>query len=138
MAIFSTQSQARLRECHEKLQLLFREVVKHYDCTILCGHRNEADQKEALRAGRSKLDWPKSKHNSMPSLAVDAVPYPIDWNDIKRFYHFAGFVMGLAKVMGIHIRWGGDFNSDLNFKNDNFIDLPHFELVEEKHNADIK
>lgn len=129
MAKFSQSSQERLLTCHPDLQRLFSEVIKHYDCTILCGKRGEKEQNEALERGLSKLKYPLSKHNKSPSLAVDAVPYPIDWQDGKRFLHFAGFVLGVASQLGIKIRWGGDFNRDLNFSNDSFVDAPHFELV---------
>jgi hypothetical protein len=61
-------------------------------------------------------------------LAVDVAPYPVDWNDKERFYYFAGFVKGVASSLGISIRWGGDWNSDNNLKNQTFFDLPHFEL----------
>lgn len=128
MPSFSKSSKAKLETCHSDLQKIFNEVIKHYDCTVVCGHRGKEDQDEAVRSGHSKLSWPNSKHNQLLSLAADVVPYPVDWNDTKRFMHFAGFVMGIASQMGIKIRWGGDFNQDLNFKNDRFLDYPHFEL----------
>ena len=128
MPSFSKSSLAKLETCHSDLQKLFKEVIKHYDCTVVCGHRGKEEQDEAVRSGHSKLNWPNSKHNQRLSLAADVVPYPVDWNDTKRFMHFAGFVMGIASQMGIKIRWGGDFNQDLNFKNDRFLDYPHFEL----------
>lgn len=130
MPSFSEKSLKELSTCDEKLQKIFMEVIKHYDCTVICGTRDEKAQEEAFRTGKSKLKYPHSKHNSFPSKAVDVVPYPIDWNDRARFYHFAGFVYGVSEVLGIKLRWGGDFNQDLNFKNDNFIDMPHFELME--------
>ena len=52
------------------------------------------------------MQYPNSKHNKLPSKAVDVAPYPIDWNDPDRFYHFAGYVRGIAEGMGIKIRWG--------------------------------
>lgn len=130
MATFSKTSLDRLATCHPDLQRLFNEVVKHYDCAILCGHRTQEEQDKAVEGGFSKTPFPTSKHNKSPSLAIDAAPYPIDWNNRERFVHFAGFVQGMAKSLGIKIRWGGDFNQDLNFKNDSFFDAPHFELME--------
>lgn len=130
MAQFSEKSLKELATCDEKLQKLFSEVIKHYDCTVICGFRGEADQNEAFRTGKSKLKFPDSKHNISPAKAVDVVPFPVDWGNTAKFLHFAGFVLGVAEVMNIKIRWGGDFNQDLNFKNDAFIDMPHFELVE--------
>jgi len=129
MAEFGEKSKERLSTCHEKLQILFEQVVQHYDCTVLCGHRGKDEQDEAVRTGKSKLAFPNSKHNKLPSLAVDVVPFPIDWEDKSRFYHFAGYVLGVAHSLGIKLRWGGDWNGNLNFKDERFMDLPHFELA---------
>ena len=128
MPQFSGKSLERLKTCHPDLQRLFTEVIKHYDCTVTCGHRGKDEQDEAVRTGASKLAWPNSKHNQLPSIAIDVVPFPIDWNDTSRFYHFAGFVLATAKQLGIEIRWGGDWNSDLKFRDEKFKDLPHYEL----------
>lgn len=119
-----------LSEAHPDLQRLFHEVIKHYDCTVIEGHRGEEEQNKAYHAGHSKLKFPQSKHNKMPSLAVDVCPYPIDWKDYKRFYYFGGLVKGIASQMGIKIRWGGDWDGDNQFTDQRFHDLPHFELVE--------
>lgn len=126
---FSEASKKHLDTCHPDLQKLMNEVIKWYDCTILCGHRGEDDQNKAFANGNSKLEWPSGKHNSLPSKAVDAAPFPLDWNDIKRFYHFIGFVKGIAKGLRIDIRCGLDWDSDNDFKDQKFNDLPHIELV---------
>jgi peptidoglycan LD-endopeptidase CwlK len=131
MGTFSTASLERLTHVHPDLRRVFEEVVKHYDCSILCGHRGEEEQHIAFAQGRSKLDWPDSKHNGLPSKAVDAAPYPVDWNDAKRFYLFAGFVLGTAKQMGVNLRWGGDWDRDWDLSDNRFNDWPHFELYEE-------
>ena len=131
MAKLGKSSEERLNTCHPDLQKVFRRVVEKYDLTITCGTRGEAEQNEAFRTGKSKVQFPKSKHNLTPSLAVDAVPYPIDWNDRSRFYHFAGYVLGIAEGMGIKLRWGGDWDGDFDLKDQKFFDLPHFELVAE-------
>ena len=86
----------------------------------------------AFLRGNSKVQFPNSKHNSLPSLAVDAAPYPIDWNDKKRFALFAGFVLGIAATKGIRLRWGGDWNMNYITLDNRFDDLPHFELVQER------
>ncbi len=131
MKKYSERSRTNLATCHSELQRLFYKVLAYdYDHTIIEGHRKQAEQDEAFRTGRSKLQWPLSKHNREPSLAVDVAPYPIDWNDIDRFYHFAGFVMGVAACLGINVRWGGDWDRDLEFGDQTFFDLPHWELVE--------
>lgn len=127
---FSKKSAKKLSQCDPRLQRVFEEVIKHWDCTILEGHRDKGTQDEYFRTGKSKLKYPSSKHNSIPSKAVDAVPYPIDWQDTERFRAFGGFVLGVAATLGIKLRWGGDWDGDKDFKDQSFIDMPHFELVD--------
>jgi hypothetical protein len=128
MPIFGKQSRKNLESCHEDLQKLFNEVIKHFDCSVICGHRGQEEQDRAFHDGRSKLKFPESKHNKTPSLAADVVPYPIDWKDTERFYMFVGVVRGIAAMMGISIRCGADWNGNMEIKDQNFHDLPHFEL----------
>ena len=101
----------------------------HFDCSILEGHRNEADQNAAFAAGVSQLRWPESKHNRIPSEAVDVLPYPVRWSDVKRMYYFAGFVMAVGTAMDIPLRWGGDWDRDTEVLDNKFNDLAHFELT---------
>lgn len=129
MPKFSKTSQDRLDTCHEDLQRLFERVVEEYDCSILCGHRGQEEQNRAFEKGLSKLEFPKSKHNRTPSLAVDVAPYPVDWKNWPEWYHFAGYVKAIARDMGISVRWGGDWDSDNDFEDQNFNDLPHWEIV---------
>ena len=129
MPSFSEFSKKNLSEAHPDLQKLFNEVIEHYDCRVIEGNRSEEEQNRLYEQEKSKVQYPNSKHNQSPSLAVDVVPCPIDWNDIERFRHFSGFVQGMATSMNIKIRWGGDWDSDRSFKDQKFHDLPHFELV---------
>jgi len=132
---FSERSKTNLAQCHNDLKVLFNEVIRHFDCSVICGFRGEKEQNEAFKDGKSKLKYPQSKHNQIPSLAVDVMPYPINWEDRERMYFFAGFVMATArqlKAMGWienEIRWGGDWNNDTDVRKETFIDLPHFEIV---------
>lgn len=128
---FSSKSKAQLLTVHPELQRLFREVIKGYDCTIIQGHRGKEEQDEYFRTGRSKLQFPNSKHNKTPSLGIDVAPYPIDWNDLNRFYHFGGYVKGVADQLDINIRWGGDWDGDNDLQDQTFMDLVHFELLGE-------
>ena len=131
MPKFGRKSRTRLETCDERLQKVFNEVVKTYDCTVTCGHRGEEDQNKAFDEGRSKVKYPKGRHNSDPSTAVDVYPYPVSFKNIERMIHFAGFVSGVAKSMGIDLIWGRDWNSDwfLNDRNKTtFKDFPHFEI----------
>ena len=128
MAKFGKVSRRRLKTCKNELQLLFKEIVKNFDCSIIVGYRGREDQNRAFREGHSKVEWPNGKHNKNPSSAVDVAPYPIDWDDRERFIYFAGFVKGVAYRMNIPIRWGGDWDSDTELSDNKFDDLVHFEL----------
>ena len=133
MPHFSSHSKKQLDTCDVRLQKLFKEVLKHWDCKVLEGHRSGRKQKEMYEQGRSKIDGvtKKGKHNHKPSLAADVGPHPIDWNDMERFRAFGGFVLGVASQMGIPIRWGGDWDGDRSFEDQTFIDMPHFEIDEQ-------
>ncbi|MUK93745.1 M15 family peptidase [Aliivibrio fischeri] len=126
---FSPISATRLASCHPQLQAVFTKVLEICDCSILCGHRTEAEQ-NALPNSNTQVRFPNSKHNSVPSKAVDATPYPYDEDDRERFSYFAGIVIGVGASMGIAICWGGDWDKDNELKDNGFDDLMHFELVE--------
>ncbi|MDE7168645.1 MAG: M15 family metallopeptidase [Mucispirillum sp.] len=123
MAKFSKQSLNRLASCHKKLQELLKETVKEINCAVICGHRGRYEQEKAFRDGKSRAKFGQSKHNMLPSLAVDAVPIPLDWNDIESFEKLGSVIMRKAEEMNIKIRWGRDFK--------NLKDYPHYELMEE-------
>lgn len=125
---FGKKSKERLEECDPKIQEVFNELINYMDISIICGYRGKEEQNKAFNEGRSKLKYPESKHNKKPSLAVDAVPYPLDWDDRERFSYMAGMARMIAKSKGYDLRWGGDWDSDGTLKDNNFDDLPHFEL----------
>ncbi len=132
MAHYGHTSEARLNTVHPALQELFRHVIEKYDNAIIYGMRTETAQRKLVDEGLSKTM--NSKH--LPQRdgfahAVDVAPYPIDWENTKQFYHFAGYVQGIADRLGIEIRWGGDWDSDFDLDDQTFMDLVHFELVEE-------
>ena len=128
MAKFGKRSKERLATCDDRLQQVFNEVIKYIDCSVLEGHRSEERQNKLYEEGKTKVRYPKGRHNSKPSRAVDVTPYPVDWADRERQTLFAGFVLGLAARMGITLRWGGDWNMNFEVKDNRFDDFPHFEL----------
>ena len=133
MPSFSQRSLQNLESCDIRLQRLMRAVVKHYDISIICGHRGKAEQEKAFREGRSKARFGQSKHNAYPSKAVDVIPYPFspeDWRDERYFERMAGYIQAVADMMGIRIRWGGDWNMNGRSNDESFSDLPHFELMD--------
>ena len=128
MPKFGKRSKNALHSCDERLIKVFDEVIKTVDCSVLEGHRGQSKQDKYYEEGKSKVKYPSGRHNKLPSMAVDVAPYPIDCNDRERFHLFAGFVLGIAKSMGINLRWGGDWNQNWFVDDNKFDDFPHFEL----------
>ena len=129
MPRFGNRSTKELNTLHPDLKEVLNEAIKHFDFSILEGHRNEDRQSKMVQEGKSHLSYPNSKHNKVPSEAVDFAPYPIDFSDEERFIYFAGFIMGIGKQKGIELIWGGDWNRDTQLKDNKFRDLGHLELL---------
>ena len=128
---FSQLSENRLLTCDTKLQYVVRKAILLLDFSVLWGYRDEESQNKAYAEGHSKVKFPYSRHNTHPSRAVDLDPYPIDWENIKRFIYLGGIVRGIADAEGVQLRWGGDWNSNGVLKDESFRDYGHFELIGE-------
>ena len=67
-----------------------------------------------------------SKH--VGGKAVDLVPYPVDWQDLKKFDAIAKAMLQAAKELGVTIRWGADWDGDGKPRERGESDSPHFEI----------
>lgn len=128
MPTFSKASLEKLKTLDPRLQILLNEAILHIDFSILVGHRGEEDQNKAFAEKKSNFKWPQSKHNKLPSMAVDVAPYPIDWDDPARFARLFGYIERIANELQIPIRWGGDWNRNWRTKDERLVDMPHIEL----------
>lgn len=63
------------------------------------------------------------------SHAFDVAPYPLDWNDLKRFDALAKLIMEAARLENVKIRWGADWDADGKPREKGETDSPHFELA---------
>jgi len=122
MPTFSKRSTDNLATCHRDLQKVAHEAIKHFDFTVIQGHRGKAEQNKAYREKKSKLQWPLSYHNKLPSLAMDCVPHPLNWQDKASFDKMGAVMKEAAKTVGVKIKWGGDWPD--------FYDGPHVELAD--------
>lgn len=130
MLYFGKISTTHLDQCDSRLVLLAHEVLNvGMDFSVTSSHRGKVAQNEAFHTGLSKVEWPNSLHNREPAQAIHFVPYPIEWKNLKRFYHLAGIVRAVAHEMELKIRWGGDWDSDFDLDDQTFMDLAHYELV---------
>ena len=123
MPSFSEKSLAILETCDQRLVRLCMDAIEVTDFSVIHGHRGKALQNSLVRSGASRLSWPDSKHNKVPSLAVDLAPWPLDWDDICRFQFLAGVLTGLMRRRDFKIIWGGDWKD--------FPDYGHFEIAKE-------
>jgi len=90
--------------------------ITEEDFSVIEGIRSLDRQKQLLKDGKSTTL--NSRH--ITGHAVDMVPYPVDWKDLKRFEKMAKAMKKAAEELDIPIIWGGDWKS--------FYDAPHFEL----------
>mgnify|MGYP005989932243 FL=1 len=124
MPKFGKRSKERLRGVDTRLVNVLNELIKIMDVTIIEGLRSKQRQEILLKEGKTKTKF--SKH--IEGKAVDLAPYPIDWEDRDRFHYMGGMIRGIAKQLNIPVRWGGDWDSDGETKDNKFDDLVHVEI----------
>jgi len=134
---FSSRSERNLQGVHPDLVRVLRRAIKDFDFTVIEGVRTPERQRELYAQGRTKpgkiVTWTlTSRHFINPKTgfghAVDIVPHPLDWNDIRAFEEMARVVKEAARQEGVAIRWGGDWNGD-GVRQRSETDLVHFELL---------
>ena len=124
MPRFGRKSRERLKGVDARLVNVLNELIKIMDVTIIEGVRSAERQAELLEKGATKVKY--SRH--MEGKAVDLAPYPIDWNNRDGFYYMGGMIRGIAQQMGLKVRFGGDWASDGDTKDNSFDDLVHVEI----------
>ena len=139
MPSFGGSSRKQLDTCRSEIIETLEIVVVEYDIKVLEGRRSWDRQAQLLEEGRTKVGPGESKHNppKLPdgsedtewlSDAVDVVPYPIDWNDMRRFIYMIGLIIGTGRVLGYNFRSGINWDEDqILFDDQNFNDAPHIE-----------
>ena len=126
MPRFGKTSKKRLKGIDPKLVNVLNELIKIMDVTIIEGLRSKERQAELLEKGATKVKY--SKH--MEGKAVDLSPYPIDWENRDGFHYVGGMIRGIAKQLNVKVRWGGDWDSDGDVKDNGFDDLVHVEILD--------
>lgn len=156
MPNFGKRSQEQRATVTQKLKNIVDSAIKIFDFSFVCGRRSKEDQDEAYNKGYSKVQWPNSKHNTkVPedlAKAMDLYPHPrpvwtkdllndIDSNmlhkseilkmlkDWARWYYLAGLIKGIAHEQGTDIRQGCNWDSDSDFTDQKFDDIPHHEIT---------
>ena len=141
--IFGKLSKENLFTCHPDLQLIAEESLKisQVDFGITEGHRTLEKQQEYFETGASKCDGVTkiSKHQSLPSMAMDIRVYVPDKPklsyDIAHLAYLGGVISAVAERLLMEgkithkIRWGGNFDMDNEILEQDFDDMPHYELT---------
>lgn len=123
MPSFGERSRSKLETCEQEIQDVLNEAIKHYDFSVIDGHRDMERQNLYFNDGKSQVRWPNSRHNSYPSQAVDIIPYPGGFdNPNSEFDRMATYVLSAAAKLGVELEWGGHWK--------NFKDYAHFQLKE--------
>lgn len=132
------RSRQKLEGVHPKLIAVIERAIaiSSQDFMVICGVRTKAEQQALYDQGRKTagpiVTWTlNSRH--LPASdgfghAVDLVPFPVDWNDTKKFDAIADAMFAAAKELGVKLRWGADWDSDGNKRERGESDSPHFEL----------
>lgn len=109
-----------------------RLLAEVADISLISGHRGEEEQNTLFAEGKSTLEYPQSKHNSYPSMAVDLQPYPYPTSE-RKLWGALGWIAGnavrIAREEGATLRWGGDWNRNGDLTDQTFDDLFHLEIV---------
>jgi hypothetical protein len=109
-----------LKDLDARLVAVIKYAKQITNFIVIETHRSNERQEELFKAGKSKARAGESLHNRFPSLAFDAVPQPLDWNDIPSFARLNGIIQASAFACGVPIKLGADFS--------NIKDFPHYQL----------
>lgn len=143
---FGTESKKNREELEDDLKTIADIAIQFWNCSIIDGARELAEQAKNVAKGVSKtLNSKHLKNKRGKAEAMDIMPYPYNWAKIEKglnavkqvdggmevleVYKFKGFLMGIAAAKGIKVRDGTDWNGDNQFEDQTFHDLPHIELV---------
>jgi peptidoglycan L-alanyl-D-glutamate endopeptidase CwlK len=151
MITLGTRSQTNMRGVHPDLVRVIRRAAEmatpEQDFTVIEGVRTREQMCVNYGKGRSpqqceakgvpghyaqptlaKVTWlnnPFASNHGQKSdgygHACDIMPYPIDWNDMKRIMALVALMKSAAKVESVPIICGADWDTS--------PDLDHFELA---------
>lgn len=115
-----------LRDCHTTIVKAFMQINDTFpECHISDGYRDKKRQDKYFREGKSKLKFPKSKHNFMDesgmpmSKAMDLFRLGSDGKAYFEPKYYKN-IYDFSVDHDLGITWGGLWKT--------FKDYPHFEM----------
>ncbi len=112
--MLSDSSIKNLENVHPDLVILMKDLSQFCPIRVLCGYRDQQAQDHAVASGASKKPWPTSKHNIVPSRAIDLCIEPYNPDDILQCLYLNAFVMGFGTARGLKLRSGADWNGNFS------------------------
>jgi peptidoglycan L-alanyl-D-glutamate endopeptidase CwlK len=113
----------KLTQAHPDLVSWFRTVKSaHPDVHVSWSYRDQESQEAAFEDGKTKLHYPHSAHNELPSSALDL--FEIKNGDAVWDSAFFAALNSSNKDGFPHILWGGRWKT--------LGDNDHFELVDKE------
>jgi peptidoglycan LD-endopeptidase CwlK len=136
---FSQRSRNALSGVHPRLVAVVERAlaISKVDFMVIEGVRTPERQRELYAQGRTKpgrkVTWTLNSNHFVNSRtgyghAVDILPAPYDWKDLRPFDQVAKAMMQAASELNVPIRWGADWDRDGNPRERGETDSPHFEL----------
>ncbi len=128
------RSEQNLKGVHPDLVKVVRRAIEisNIDFKVGEGVRTLERQKKLVAEGKSKTL--NSRHIPGKDKLGKAVDLwvikggTVVW-DQQSYVDLSKFVIQAAKELKVSIRWGGDWDSDGNWKEESFFDGPHYELL---------
>lgn len=136
---FSKLSASRLEGVHPDLVRVVRRAlsISKIDFMVVEGVRTPARQRQLYAKGRTapgpKVTWTLNSNHFVDKKtgfghAVDLLPAPYDWKNLKDFDLMAEAMFEAARLENVRIRWGADWDRDGKPRERGETDSPHFEL----------
>ena len=146
--LLGIESTRQLETCDNKLQDVLYAAAETMNFSVLEGKRSIKRQADLVDAGYSKT---RHSRHVFPmgklSLAVDIAPWPLEWpqkprgltkllwrlvrkytKQAARFYFLMGYIKCVSEHQGVELRFGADWDGDMDFEDQTFDDLGHIEL----------
>ena len=132
MYTFSPGSKKNIDQCDNPLQNVIKLALEWQimDFAVVEGYRSKEAQNRFYSIGKSRVQYPNSPHNKVPSEGVDIVPWINGRASYKQVHcvHLAGIIIAAGKCLGVSLRWGGNWDMDGEPVTDqDFQDLVHYE-----------
>jgi len=136
----TTRDRTRLANVHPDLVRVVEKAAELSPVAFMVveGVRTPERQRELYAQGRTKpgkiVTWTLNSNHFVDldtgyGHAVDLLPAPYDWaNKAGEFDRLAEAMFAAAKLLGVTIRWGADWNRNGKPRERGETDSPHFEL----------